>query len=79
MLACMAPMVLVAAWLGGASHAIYGRYVQALGPSALHDQRVAAIIMVAGGLPAFAIPALRRLALPQRRPLRPIQSRRAVA
>ena len=73
MCACMAPMVLIAVWLGGASHAVYGRYLQLLGPSALHDQRVAAIIMVAAGLPAFAVPALRRLGLPQRQPLRPIQ------
>jgi cytochrome c oxidase assembly factor CtaG len=42
-------------------------------------QRLAAMIMVAGGLPAFAIPVLRRLGLPQRQPLRPIQSRRAAA
>ena len=79
MLACMAPMVLIAAWLGGVSHTIYGHYVQASGPSALHDQRVAALIMVAAGLPAFAIPALRRLGLPERRALPPIQSPRAVA
>jgi cytochrome c oxidase assembly factor CtaG len=79
MLACMVPMVLIAAWLGGTSHAIYGRYLQVLGPSALGDQRLAAIIMVVGGLPAFAIPALRRLGLPQRQPLRPIQSPRAAA
>jgi putative membrane protein len=79
MLACMAPMVLIAVWFGGAPHPIYGHYLQALGPSALSDQRVAAIVMVAGGLPAFAIPALRRLGVPQRQPLRPIQSPRAAA
>ncbi len=79
MLACMAPMVLIAAWLGGAPHAVFGRYLQSLGSSALDDQRLAAMIMVAGGLPAFAIPVLRRLGLPQRQPLRPIQSRRAAA
>jgi cytochrome c oxidase assembly factor CtaG len=79
MLACMVPMVLIAAWLGGVSHAIYGRYLQALGPSALHDQRVAAIVMVAGGLPAFAIAALRHLGLPHRQGLRPIQRPGAAA
>jgi cytochrome c oxidase assembly factor CtaG len=79
MLVCMVPMVLIAVWLGGASHPIYGRYLQALSPSAIDDQRLAAIIMMASGLPAFAIPALRRVGLPQRQPLRPIQPPRAAA
>jgi cytochrome c oxidase assembly factor CtaG len=79
MLACMVPMIVIAVWLGGASHPIYGRYVQALGTSALDDQHVAAIIMVAGGLPAFAVPALRKLGLPQRQPIGPMQSPRAAA
>ena len=44
--ACMAPMLLVGAWLGLAPHAVYEHYVQ-LGSSpaaALHDQRLAATI-----------------------------------
>jgi hypothetical protein len=59
-------MVLIAAWLGTASHPVYGHYLQALGPAALHDQRAAATIMLAAGLPAFAVPALIRLRLPAR-------------
>ncbi len=58
MLACMVPMLIVALWLGTAGHVVYGHYVDTLGPSALHDQRVAATIMWAGGLPAFLVPAL---------------------
>src|SRR5205823_14603564 len=33
MIACMVPMVLVAAWLTGSTHAVYGHYLEALGPS----------------------------------------------
>ncbi len=55
--ACMAPMLLVGAWLGLAPHAVYSHYAAGLGPAALHDQRLAATIMWAGGLPAFAVPA----------------------
>jgi len=58
--ACMAPMLLVGAWLGLAPHAVYQHYVAELGPAALHDQRLAATIMWAGGLPAFAVPAILR-------------------
>ena len=54
----MVPMLLVGAWLGLAPHAVYQHYVADLGPAALHDQRLAATIMWAGGLPAFAVPAL---------------------
>jgi len=65
---CMVPMLIVGAWLGLASGVVYPHYVADLGPSALHDQRVAATIMWAGGLPAFLIPAaLRRTSLPRRR------------
>jgi cytochrome c oxidase assembly factor CtaG len=65
---CMAPMLLVGAWLGLAPDAVYHHYEVNLGPAALHDQRVAASIMLAGGLPAFLIPAaLRRTSLPRRR------------
>ena len=67
---CMVPMLLVGAWLGLAPSAVYHHYA-VLGPgrpAALHDQRVAATIMWAGGLPAFLIPALlRRTSLPRRR------------
>lgn len=65
---CMVPMLLVGAWLGLAPHAVYPHYVAGLGPAALHDQRLAAMIMLAGGLPAFALPALlRRTSSPRRR------------
>jgi cytochrome c oxidase assembly factor CtaG len=65
---CMAPMLLVGAWLGLESHAVYHHYVVGLGPAALHDQRLAATIMWAGGLPAFALPALlRRMSWRRRR------------
>jgi cytochrome c oxidase assembly factor CtaG len=62
---CMLPMLLIAAWLGLAPHAVYGHYVATLGPAALHDQRLAAAIMWIGGLPAFAVPALMRLGVPR--------------
>ena len=39
---CMVPMLVVGAWLGLASGAVYQHYVTDLGPAALHDQRVAA-------------------------------------
>ena len=65
---CMAPMLIVGAWLGLASGVVYSHYVADLGPAALHDQRVAATIMWAGGLPTFLIgAALRRTSLPTRR------------
>jgi cytochrome c oxidase assembly factor CtaG len=64
MLACMAPMLLIAVWLGTAGHVVYGHYLGTLGPSALHDQRVAATIMWAGGLPAFLVPALSAVGVP---------------
>jgi putative membrane protein len=58
MVACMIPMAVLAAWLSSASGAVYGHYVGLLGPSALSDQRVAALIMWVGGVPAFAVPAV---------------------
>lgn len=64
--ACMLPMAAVAAWLSSAQTPVYAHYLGLLGPSALHDQRVAAMIMWVGGLPAFAVPALIRLHLPRR-------------
>jgi cytochrome c oxidase assembly factor CtaG len=66
---CMVPMLVVGAWLGLASGVVYQHYVGDLGPAALHDQRVAATIMWAGGLPALLISAaLRRTSLARRRP-----------
>jgi hypothetical protein len=61
----MLPMVLIALWLAVAPDAIYGHYLAAAGPQALHDQRLAATIMWSGSLPALAIPAL--AGLPQLR------------
>jgi putative membrane protein len=66
MLACMVPMAVVAAWLSAAPSPVYGHYLGVLGPSALHDQRVAAMIMLIGGLPGFAVPALMRARVPRR-------------
>ncbi|MGN6167728.1 MAG: cytochrome c oxidase assembly protein [Solirubrobacteraceae bacterium] len=66
--ACMLPMVLVAVWLGTAADPVYAHYLNTTGGSALHDQRVAATIMWAGGLAAFAVPAVRQLRAPRRRP-----------
>ncbi len=60
LIGCMLPMLLIAIWLGSASEPVYGHYVAMLGPAALHDQRLAAIIMWIGGLPALLIPALHR-------------------
>ncbi len=78
LVACMAPMLLIGAWLGLAPHAVYHHYVAALGPSALHDQRVAATIMWAGGLPAFAVPALLRgMSSRRRSPAQPAWARRS--
>jgi hypothetical protein len=67
MIACMLPMVLVAAWLGSASSGVYGHYAQTLGSAALHDQRLATVIMWLGGVPAFAVPAFRLAWNPRRR------------
>jgi cytochrome c oxidase assembly factor CtaG len=52
----MAPMALIAAWLLGATAPLYPPYEAALGTTAaLHDQRVAGVIMLAAALPAFAV------------------------
>jgi cytochrome c oxidase assembly factor CtaG len=67
MLACMLPMILIALWLANAHGPVYGHYLADLGPHALHDQRTAATIMVLGGVPAFAIPALAHARLPRLR------------
>ena len=79
MVACMMPMVAVSIWLGSASQPVYGHYLEALGPSALHDQRFAAVIMWAGCAPAFAVPALRGFRPPQRRRQQHVSSHRAPA
>ena len=55
--ACLVPMLGVAIWLGASPVPVYSHYAQALGPSALGDQRLAATIMWVGCLPAFAIAA----------------------
>jgi putative membrane protein len=67
MVGCMLPMLLIAIWLDATAGAVYGHYVDALGPAAVHDQHMAAAIMLLGGLPAFAIPFIGTLRLPQRR------------
>jgi cytochrome c oxidase assembly factor CtaG len=64
MLACMLPMMLIALWLTSTPDPLYGHYVGGSASMALHDQRLAATIMWAGGIPAFSIPALARLRLP---------------
>jgi cytochrome c oxidase assembly factor CtaG len=52
----MAPMTFIAAWLLAASAPLYPPYEAALGTSAaLHDQRVAGVIMLAAAIPAFAV------------------------
>jgi cytochrome c oxidase assembly factor CtaG len=52
----MAPMAFIAAWLLAASAPLYPPYEAALGTSAaLHDQRVAGVIMLAAAIPAFAV------------------------
>ena len=78
MAACMLVMTGVAVWLGTASEPVYQHYVGTLGASALKDQRLAATIMWAGGLPAFAVPLLARTrgAITRRRPPRQLRARR---
>jgi cytochrome c oxidase assembly factor CtaG len=79
-MACMAPMLVVGAWLGLAPHVVYHHYVAELGltrSGALHDQRLAATIMWAGALPAFAVPALLRGMRRRRSATQPAWSRRS--
>jgi putative copper resistance protein D len=64
MFACMLPMMLIALWLATASDPLYSYYVRGSASVALHDQYLAATIMWAGGIPAFAIPALARVRFP---------------
>jgi putative membrane protein len=80
LMACMAPMLVVGAWLGLAPHVVYHHYVGELGltrSGALHDQRLAATIMWAGALPAFAVPALLRGMRRRRSATQPAWSRRS--
>ena len=79
MLACMLPMVLIALWLATAPNPIYSHYVDGPASSALRDQRLAAMIMWAGGLPAFVIPAIARARLPRPRHWRSVRPQRAQA
>jgi cytochrome c oxidase assembly factor CtaG len=71
-LVCMAgsmlPMASIALWLGTAHDPVYGVYAGTSVSAALADQRLAAIIMLVGGLPALAAPALARVQMPSRRP-----------
>jgi putative membrane protein len=61
---CMLPMAVIALWLAVAPDPVNGHYLGTLGPAAIHDQRLAALVMFAGGLPAFLVPALGRLRVP---------------
>jgi cytochrome c oxidase assembly factor CtaG len=74
--ACILPMALIALWLGAARHPVYGHYLGTLGRSAVDDQRLAAMIMSMGCLPAFAVPALAHVHVSARRqPQQPRQTR----
>jgi putative membrane protein len=54
--ACMAPMAGVSAWLLVAGAPVYEPYQAALGTTAaLHDQRLAGLIMLAATIPALAL------------------------
>jgi cytochrome c oxidase assembly factor CtaG len=61
-MACMVPMGLVSIWLLLAHAPVYAPYGRALGTTAaLHDQRLAGVIMLVAGLPAFAAALAARL------------------
>jgi cytochrome c oxidase assembly factor CtaG len=54
--ACMVPMAAISVWLLAAGTPVYAPYESALGaPAALHDQRLAALIMLAAALPAVGL------------------------
>jgi putative membrane protein len=54
--ACMVPMAAISVWLLAAGAPVYGPYQAALGTtSALHDQRLAGLIMLAATIPALAV------------------------
>jgi putative membrane protein len=67
MAGCMLPMALFALWLAAAPDPIYGHYLGTLGRGAIHDQRLAAMVMFAGGLPALLVPVLARPRVPTHR------------
>jgi cytochrome c oxidase assembly factor CtaG len=67
MVGCMLPMALIALWLAAAPDPVYGHYLGTLGRGAIRDQRLTAMVMFAGGLPAFLVPALARPHVPTRR------------
>jgi hypothetical protein len=60
-------MALIALWLAAAPNPVYGHYLGTLGTAAIHDQRLAAMVMLVGGLPAFSVPVLARMHKPTRR------------
>jgi putative membrane protein len=61
-IACMVPMGLVSLWLLVATSPVYAPYGQALGAvAAVHDQRVAGLIMLIAGVPAFVTALAARL------------------
>jgi cytochrome c oxidase assembly factor CtaG len=54
--ACMVPMAAISVWLLAAGAPVYAPYEAALGTtSALHDQRLAGLIMLAATIPALAV------------------------
>jgi putative membrane protein len=64
--ACMVPMIAVAVWFLAAGAPVYGPYQEALGTAAaLHEQRVAALIMLAAAVPALALALAAPGALPR--------------
>jgi len=61
-IACMVPMGLVSLWLLLATAPVYAPYAHVLGPAAaVHDQRVAGVIMLAAGAPAFVTALVARV------------------
>lgn len=68
LVACMVPMLAVAGWLLAAGAPLYAACRVALGAGpALHDQRIAGLVMALGAIPAFGLTAA---ALAHRLPLR---------
>jgi putative membrane protein len=54
--ACMVPMAAISVWLLASGTPVYAPYGAALGaPGALHDQRLAALIMLAAAMPAVGL------------------------
>jgi putative membrane protein len=66
--ACMLAMAAIAVWLLTAGSPVYGPYQEALGTAAaLHDQRLAGLIMLAAAIPALALAAAAPGSLPRLR------------